>query len=792
MGRRIAIVWVASGLLWTGAVPALAQDDGDDGFEGIDQIVVTARKREEDLQEVPIAVSAFTGDALEDAGIIETIDLQHVTPNLYFFSGNSGASNALISMRGQSQADSLLTTDGSVGVYIDGVNMPRTLGLGANQFDLERVEVLKGPQGTLYGRNTTGGAINLISKKADHEAGLSGFLDVTVGNFSKLDYSAAINIPILPDQLTARLAFRRTEHNGYGKSLAGELADDDEWFFRGNVVWDPTEDIHVVLAGDYQKVDEEGSIVKLTALSTTTLTAAFEAGAELASFPAGVPALQQIIADGKSDFYRTASDLGRNVIGPDIGATDSDGRNEVETWGLSGTVTVSLPNDLLLTSITGYRRFTKTGFNDLDGTPFVILEPRLPAELWFFSQEFQLAGDLIDGMVDWQLGAYYSKEQGRDGSRTLAVAALNPANPSILDGAVENRSWAVFAQATWHITDDLNLTAGVRRTEDTKKLTSTNASGAPFMPGFVTCNTPIVPFGMPSVVAPVDQRASACAFRTTDDFTGYSWLASLDYAFTDDILGYVKAARGFRAGGQNLRGGSDPSSFASFAPEKARDVEVGLKTTLFDNRVRLNVAGFWTDYTDIQRSVIVPSTGGNIVTVLTNAAAATILGGEIELLVEPIEGLTVTGSVGLTDAEYDSFDDTDPLTLAPLDRSDEPFAMPKWQTYLSARYEREIGPGVAGFQVGWSWTDERDFRSTVTDPSFPKYATVHDAYSLVNARLDYDHHDWGVEIALWANNVFDEEYFVGNVNLTALGYWVSIAGNPRTYGFTVTKRFGGE
>ena len=633
------------------AAPAATQPEtaASADVRGIEEITITATKTTANLQDVPVSVSAFTGETLRETGTVEVFDLQYQTPNLTIVQSLASGSAAAIAMRGQSQADVLLTTDTSVGVYVDGVNLPRTLGVRGNMFDLERVEVVKGPQGTLYGRNTTGGAINLISRKPSYE-GFGAFVETGLGNFDSYRVAGGVNVPIVPEKVAARVSAQFSGRDGFGESLVTDrgLADDDEFFVRTTLQFDPTESLHIALSGDWQNVEEHGGIIRPVAYSTklspgapTLFNAALATGVELgvidltnpATIPTGLPIAAAALNDRlDTPFYKNFA--GGQDFFPAHGSTADV--NEFESWGVGGTITLDL-DALTITSITGYRDFDRHSTPDLDGTEFQLLHPNLNTDLQFWSEELWLNGKLFDERLSWLVGGYYSNEQGTDGSRTLALFAINPANPSVLDGDVENSSWALFTQASFEILDGLSATAGVRYTEEDKQLVSRNQSGngaTPLDPTDRVCSTP------------GGVLANGCRVEFNDTFDGWSYTFGLDYHLTDNLFSYIKYSQGFKGGGQNLRGGSDPTSFQEYDPEFANELEIGIKADLLDNRLRVNTAWFWTKYEDIQRSVIVPSTGANIVTVLTNAAEATIYGVELETIFQPIDALTFSGTVG--------------------------------------------------------------------------------------------------------------------------------------------------
>ncbi|MCY3794691.1 MAG: TonB-dependent receptor, partial [Gammaproteobacteria bacterium] len=470
----------------TGTRPAVAAEGV------IEEIVVTARKRAESLQEVPVAVSAFSGEEMERQNVQEFVDVQAQLPGVYITQTQADPTIARISIRGQEQPGTLLTTDASVGVYIDGVNLPRQAGLNANLFDLERVEVLKGPQGTLYRRNNTGGAINLFSRKADYE-GTHGYLRASAGNESYTQFAGAANIP-LADNAAVRLAAQKTDQDGFGKSnfTGADLYDQDEVFLRGSLTWDPTDRMNIQLQADYMKADEGGAAEKLVQPGGNILdpnnslptTPALVAGIELGVLnPAHIPSRANPIP---GPTFIPGLVAGYNAL---VGYTqgslletdaNADVFSKATLWGGGLTIDYELNDSVSLKSVTGYRDWKSDRLLDMDGTPFTILHPFLFVDADIVTQEVQLLGSTP--RLDWVVGGFYSKEEGLDGSHTLSVRVLNPTR-NITEGKVTNKSWALFAQGTYALNESLNLTAGLRWTEETKELVNMNRLELADLPG---------------------------------------------------------------------------------------------------------------------------------------------------------------------------------------------------------------------------------------------------------------------------------------------------------------------
>ncbi len=759
------------------------------GARPMEEVVVTARKREESLQEVPVAVSAFSQEQIELQTIQEFIDIEAQIPGVFISQTQHDPSIAAISIRGQQQPDFLLTNDSAVGAYVDNVNLPRQAGLNANLFDIERVEVLKGPQGTLYGRNTTGGAINVISRKADYE-GTHGYLKASYGNKNFTQISGALNIPF-SDTAAARIAAQKTDQDGWGKSrfTGDDLYDQDEIFLRGSLVWDPSERVNIQLQADYMDLDEGGAVEKLTQPGgnlTNGLpdTSSLSAGIELSGAPF-VPA-------NYVDYVNSGYAAMEAYVDGELLKTDADADvfSKATLWGGGLTIGVDIANDIELRSITGYRNWETAQLLDLDGTPFKLLHPLLAVDADFFSQELQLMG--VNDRLNWVVGGYYSRENGIDGSTTISVRALNPTT-NITRGEVTNTSWALFGQATYAVTDRINITGGLRWTEEKKELTNMNrlAAGDLITPSTASTvddaveNALIIRCRVPPGDIPVDQ----CAVDLSDTFNDPSWLISVDYRINDQVMIYASNARSWRGGGQNLRADGDLASAQPFKPETATSYEAGLKGDFADGLMRLNAAAYYVDYKDIQRSIIVPgSEGGSVVTVLTNAAKAEISGFEAEAWLTPSESLSFFATVGHLDFKYKDFESFAQDGVTVVDRSDEGVPLPDWQFSLSARYDTEIGDNDLGIQVDYLWTEKFS-----TDPTSARQdAVTRDTGGLLNARVDWLFGD-DFKLSLWGKNLTDEEFIATTTDFTGnLGPTISVVGRPRSFGLTLSKMFGNE
>lgn len=749
------------------AGPVYAQDSGDSaGASTSDEIIVTARKREESLQEVPISITAIGQEALTNQSVNELSDLQRQVPGMQIAAGTASPVAAVVTIRGQGQADVLLTTDPSVGVYIDGVYNPRSLGLSTILQDVQRVEVLRGPQGTLFGRNTTGGALSIVTNEATPDFG--GSLRAIIGDYNNVDLSGMLNIPLGPDA-GLRIYGRNSTRDGFATDAAGrDLNDEDLQFFRARLDIDPAPGLSITLTGDWGRIETGGAAIQMAGWQFGG-----NAHAEVAAQTCGcVPGLAQLNAVVPLMNSWVVSEGLENTFG------GQEQSSIAESWGASADVSWDISDTLTLRSITGVRQLQKRDLEDLDATPLLILQPDLRARYDFFSQELQLLGG-SDNFV-WVVGAYYSMEDGNDGSVTPALPFLNPANPNTFDADVTNSSWAVFGQATWDFAPRWSFTGGLRWTEETKEMVSRNhfiivpfQEQPPILTSTGFCRIDPAQLDDPDI----------CQASFSDEFSDWSWLLSLDYDITDDVLFYVSASRGFRGGGQNLRGAPNTGSFDSYEPETALNYEVGLKTSSFDGRLIVNGAVFTTDYQDIHRSII--TAGIPPATRTGNAAAATLTGGEIEVSWNPIDPLTLSFTAAYLKGEYDEY-----INIGDgLDHSADPWPAPEWTYSASARYVVPLETGDLAFQVDYSHADAFSLAIAGVNAQLAPFLAGWET-DLVNGRISLDIDSINGQVAIFGRNLTDDDYYTTRLNV--LGVVTRYAGYPRFVGAEFRLRWGAE
>jgi iron complex outermembrane receptor protein len=823
VGRALAGTSLASLSLSMFSGVALAQA-ADEGAGGLSEIVVTARKVEENLQDVPVSITAFSGDDLQNQNIQRVQDVANFTPGLVIRQGSSTPTAIVITLRGQVQSDILATLDPSVGTYVDGVYWARAYGLNSDILDASNVQILKGPQGTLFGRNTTGGAL-LINTNDPNAKDFSAKASVTYGRFNELNLSGVINVPIVEDKIAIRLAGQRFERDGYtvnttatpsaltgntvvrrnyaGSQLGRKLDNRDRWNFRGKLLIKPTERLSLLFSGEYFDVEENPSRQLVYAPPS------FNAGLASATNPTpnstySVSATAGLFAGlVTGNPFATATAAGNALLNAEAAARAANpgtvANNEISyalarthTYGFTGALDTDWGEIKL---ITGYRKVNTSAGLDLEGSSFAVHFTEGQQRLKQKSIELQFTGKAFGDAVDFAAGGFAFHESGFDQSISVVVPALNPAT-SHNYGLIDNDSIGAYGQASWHISDDLTFTGGLRYSVDDKRL-EIRVNNYNRSTGLTSCS--VASSVTPTVInTPFDAGGEVvgparCGLRRSDDFSGVSYTAGFDYKVNDDVLVYLKTSKGFRSGGQNLRA-PNTAAFIPFAPEKALAYEIGFKSQFLDNRVRFNAAAYITDVKDIQRSTLIatpPLVAGGVpgtATILGNAGKARFKGFEAELAVAPVEGLRLSASAAVTDAKYVRFADLSG------DRSFERFAgVAKTQLSFAADYGVNFGSSTKlKLHADYSW------RSKVAsgDYNFPANpsnqqiiaATTAPALGLIGARASLEFNE-NYEIATFARNIGNKRSYTGILLVAPLGYATGVRNEPTTYGITGTVKF---
>ena len=779
-GRIVGGVAVGAALIGVSSGPVSAQQavNAPGGEDTLESIVVTARRREENLQDTPVAVTALSGDALEQRQIVSTTDLDKVAPNLQFHSygtltGNNSAAQVFI--RGIGQTDATPAVDPGVGVYIDDVYMGRSVG-GAMDFrDIANVQVVRGPQGTLFGRNTIGGAVLLTTNAPGEDAGNS--LRMGVGDDGLAEVFGAFDIPI-GDAWSARLSLGGRQRDGYVTRVSDgeDLGDEEMYTGQAAVRWEPSDSLRLTLRADYTKEDENGSPFVFRAMNeaaTFVGAASQAAGCPDMIDPLPPPVLVGPLADPRCG--NDAQDLGPFGNGGTFPASST-----LENRGTSLVVDWDVNDAFSFKSITSDRSLDWTGTRDADNTPLLILHTNYTSKSDQFSQELQAL--LHRSRVDGVIGLYYFDEDSFD---RLLVPLGNPGTSYDTQRvSMDDTAKAAFTEWTFKVTDAFSLSAGVRYTEETKGLQGTMFNVAPASAPEPPAPTAVCPFAG----APPTQ--TGCLFITTNrferEFSATTKSASAQYRFSERVMAYVSWADGFKSGGFNQRYNAAPPNNApiSFEPETVETWEIGLKLDPSES-LRLNAALFSSDYDEIQMTYRL-----GVVPLLFNAGVASIDGGEIELDFAPSQALRLDVSVGFLDDGFDSitppppFGPVTPTATATL-VSSLPFT-PEWQGHVGFSYAFRLGGG-------WSLTPRADVSYTGSqyfDAGNSIEIAQNDDVTLVNLALMLDSNDkW--RFMLSGVNLTDELYPIAGTSslTTASGYAEIIYARPRSWSLSATRTF---
>lgn len=772
--RQAAVAIIGILMLFVDLRPALSAE--------LEEIVVTARRKEENLQSVPVSITALSGESLANLGVQEISGVAKFTPNLQFdntaaISGSTIASTVFI--RGVGQTDFTLNSDPGVGIYVDGVYVARSVGGLLDLNNVESVEVLRGPQGTLFGKNTIGGAINVRTAKPAAEPG--GYIEVQVGDFSRRDLKAGFDLPIT-DTLLTNVAAAFLNRDGYQERILQpdeeDLGNVNRTVLRGRAIWTPTEQFSADFIVDYTEGDEESmpqSVLRIepdTSVPSLGINGAPFIAAAAGLIPGTTPTIRPQFAG--LGIPSTAI-LDGSFITDDPFKTFYGGtsRSDFEITGLSAILTWDL-GPAELKSITGFRKVESDFARDSLSSPFLVADT---VDTWDHeqtSQEFQLSGDLFGDRVDYVAGLFYMDEEGtNDNLVDTSIGDLGSG------GSIDNTVWALFGQGNLFITEALVATLGVRYTDEEKK----------FIPGFrggdqlFFSDANGLGLGLPPTLPLIIPGT----YELEDDNTDFT--LALKYNFGDALMSYVSFSTGFKSGGFSQRIGPGPGVPApEFRQEEAETTEVGFKWQGLDSTLRLNGAVFFSDYSDLQVAPIFEGIGP----VTRNIGDAEIWGAELEWSYAPTEALTFSGGLGYLDDELTSLtpeattnialDGTQVITL-----DTELAKTPEFSANAELAYVFAVGAnGEIGARVNWSYTDEL-FNDVLNTPELKR-----DSLHLLGLRLSYEQLNSGWVFAVQGNNLTDEEYIVaGNAEIAAgqFGYIQGTFARPREWWASVRKSF---
>jgi iron complex outermembrane receptor protein len=779
LGSAVTSIGVV-GMLSAGSGVTQAAASPEASGDQLQEVVVTARRREESLQDTPVAVTVLTNEMLEKMQINGTTDLDKVAPNLQFHSygtltGNNSAAQVFI--RGIGQTDATPAVDPGVGLYIDDVYMGRSVGGAMEMRDIATTQVLRGPQGTLFGRNTIGGAVLLTTNGPGEGAGNT--VRASVGEDNLFDVFGAFDFP-KGEQWSARISGGMRKRDGYVKrSVDGvDLGDENSRNGQFALRYQPRDNLSFTLRADVARENEHGSPFVFHSINEAALfvgVASINAGCPNILDGLPPPTLVGPLADprcGNDAQYKGPFTNGGTA--PVFSDLKNRGASLVAKWDV---------NDVLsFKSITADRKLNWSGARDADNTPLLVLHTNYHSRSKQFSQELQalINGERLDGVV----GLYYFDEDSFD---RVLVSISNPGTSYDTQRvSLGSKAKAAFSEWTYKVTDQFSATAGIRYTDETKSLQGTLFNVSPA--------TAAEPATFPTALCPFNgapPTQTGCLFLTTNPyklkFSDTTLSGSAQYRWNDSVMTYLSYSEGFKSGGFNQRYNAAPPGNApiSFGAEKATTVEFGVKLNPMRG-LRINAALFTTDYDDIQMTYRL-----GVVPLLFNAGKATIKGGELELSWSPDSRLQIDASAGYLDSGFDRitppppFGSVSPTATATL-ASRLPFT-PDWTTHLGVAYSFP-------FSNGWTLTPRIDSSFTGAqffDAGNSAEIAQRGGVTLWNGSIALESPDSKWRIALNGQNLGDKLYSVAGTSslTTSSGYAEVVYARPRTLSLTAAYNF---
>ncbi len=728
------------GLMAGISTPAFAQQSESAEEDNI--IVVTGRLRgdSESVQDVPLAVTVVSPEQLGAQGALNIEDLETLSPSLVIDPVGAGPGAGAISLRGVSFEDVEKSFEPTVGVVIDGVFIGTNTAQLTNAFDFAQIEVLRGPQGTLFGRNTIGGVINVERTRPTKEFGLRA--EASFGNYGREDYNAVFNFGD-GDAFGAKLFFSDRTFDGFynNVTLGQRTGSNSVRGAGGTILIEPSDALEILLTAEVTKIGGDPAVASLS-----------QTGEAICGIP--VPALaEQCNRNTRDDLYTVFG----NVLG-DVQFTEDS---------YSARINYDI-GDLTLSSITALKESDELVIQDFDGASISFFTTNRAQQYRQFSQELRLAGEFAQGFSGVVGLFYFNNEYQLQQGTTLPTGFTLPAETDH-----ETKSYAAFADFDIELTDQFRVSLGARYSKDEKEYTRSIFAG----PG------PLL------------------ALSNEDDWSQFTPRVSVDYRFSDDILVYGSYARGYRSGGFNGRANSPSSVAVSFDPETVDSFELGAKTQFADGRVTLNIAGFYSRYNDKQEDVVQATPPGSPnpqETVTLNAANATIFGAEIDMRAELFEGFTITSSLGLLDASYDDFFidvNLDGIQDAGEDASSRDLRRtPDVSFSIAGNYEVPLGnDGTINLNAKYSTTSSYQTTIVAAPGNFGQNDPrgLHQAQDDLSASITYTHilgDDTEIYVRAFGRNLTDSRGLSSALPVAGLfTFGTGIA--PRQYGVTVGFEF---
>ncbi|MCG8440558.1 MAG: TonB-dependent receptor [Caulobacterales bacterium] len=710
---------------------------------GVDSIVVTAQKREENAQDIAVQVSGLDAAAIEKTFARDIQDVESISPNL-IIDPILGNGTAAISIRGMQLNDVEKSFDPAVAVYLDGVYLATTTGALLQIWDAEGVEVLRGPQGTLFGRNTIGGLVHVKRKRPSGELGARA--SATVGSFGRADFNGRVNLPsIANDTLSFKLAVNSQNGGGYFENIVrGEDEGDTDYLgFNVAALYEPNENFDMLVSYDY--IDDETPTRPVTSLSGP---------GELFCIPGVFDGCGQ--PQSQAGFHRDTT-------------TTLDQEAFVETHAITIQPSYQVTDNHRIEGVFGWRDTEEDAIQEFDGVEANLFQTQRPQNLEQLSGEVRLHSDWMDGRVQSVVGAYYFESE-YDLSQTttsLAFFGVPAATGDVVTARPvfkqEQDTWSIFGQVDIDVTDRLGLSLGGRYLEEDKtacgqqRLELLDLGVVPVATygadGFFVCDASDATF-QPTTIDP--NTGEVVPQTGQDSWDAFTPRVSVSYN-TDNALLFFTYSEGFRSGGFNGRS-TEALNLGPYEPEELTTYEFGFKSNWLDSRLQLNVAAFFNNYDNKQEDVVFGDGTGVTVTTVQNAATASIDGVEAEWVAVPFDGLTLSGSIGLLDAEYDDYPAQDANGNA-LDKSDFELRRAPDLTYaINGLYEREVGNGnFVVATANWSYRDDYWIIANSGNRA-PDAPGFQEGYGILDLSLNYETDKW--RLSLFGKNVANADYFL--------------------------------
>lgn len=794
--RRVNVVCY-SRAVWTGSVliGGLAAMNAGAAAPELEEVVVTAQFRETKLQDTPIAITALSADMMDARGQTTVSDIAAQAPNVLLQPASSLYGPAVTAyIRGVGQVDTSFALEPGIGMYIDDVYFSTVLGSDFELLDLERVEILRGPQGTLAGKNSIGGAVKLYSRKPSAET--AGVLEATYGSQQRHDFKAAGNVTLIPDQMYLRLSGVSKSSEGYvdrldyacthpGSSVPtsvttgdgcklGTLGGRDVQAMRAQLRWTPTENLDIDLAADITDDKSEAVPTLVVAMPGVNVPGTpYQLTNGTAADASFIP------SDPYINYSTYCATTANNAINANTAGFNSfcvSNHNDFQARGGSARVEWRLGPTLVLTSITGYRSYRSEFGDDGDAGPFDYQTNYNKFTNRQFSEELRLGGAAFGGKLDWTVGGYYFDGAARIGGRIHIPNNFDftPNDP------VDSSNKSGFVHGAWHVTDAFNVTAGYRYTKDEKDYTFSRFSS-------------INPGTVPTSLIPIHGLQSHYSGSHSD------YKLALDYRWSPQLMTYAQVSTGFRGGGVNPRPLAGNQG-TTFRPETLTAYEIGAKTDLLNNALRLNLSLFLNKYKDIlftatgryfnpnmavnedpSDPLYNPANGTFPAAVPTNAGAATFKGVELETQWSPVTGLAIDASGSWIDFKMDSVSRNVNISL-----NTDWIYTPKWKASAGAQYEMPVGAAGSTLtpRIDYNYQSSVAVRIPITT-----YGTL-PGYRIANARLTWRSASKAWESSLAVTNLLDKVYFTNGTDLTGIGGIAtrSVA-PPRQWALSVKRTF---